>query len=78
MAFFVLVIYGPWPDGEKKSTYPSWSSVPTHPITTQIVHHTGEGGVATLGNRHVLQREHKVRFERVTRRRCWVRYSKLI
>jgi len=40
-----------------------WRTVTTHPMTTEVVHHAREGRVPTLGDGHVLQRNHKVRLE---------------
>jgi len=40
-----------------------WRTVTTHPMTPKVVHHAREGRVPTLGDGHVLQRNHKVRLE---------------
>lgn len=37
----------------------------THPVTTDIVHHTREYRVSALGNSHVFQREQEVWLETV-------------
>lgn len=41
-------------------THPGSGGVATHPITSQVIDHTREHGVAALRDCHVLQRVKKV------------------